>query len=147
MKQGAKGQRTHFLLVTKRLLTIFYLNCMMVFSKVALWCSFHVGFDIEGPVSSSLASCFPKLTVFNTLQPLMFENIVMETLHMLREMAISGDTEKRKVKRIYQSKLHFTSWNYFLLMDQLNYNLLIDHDWWKTVLYSFGLNLKTLWSF
>ena len=27
----------------------------------------------------------------------MFENIVMETLHMLREMAMDGDTEKRKV--------------------------------------------------
>lgn len=27
----------------------------------------------------------------------MFENIVMETLHMLREMAMTGETEKRKV--------------------------------------------------
>lgn len=32
-----------------------------------------------------------------TLQPVMFENIVMETLHMLREMATNGETEKRKV--------------------------------------------------
>lgn len=106
---GSKGPKNSFSFCYKKT-TIFYLNCMMVFSKVALWCSFHVGFDIEGPVSNSLAPCFLKLTVFNTLQPLMFENIVMETLHMLREMAISGDTEKRKVKRIYQSKLHFTSW-------------------------------------
>lgn len=34
---------------------------------------------------------------FITLQPVMFENIVMETLHMLREMAANGETEKRKV--------------------------------------------------
>ena len=34
---------------------------------------------------------------FITLQPVMFENIVMETLHMLREMATNGETEKRKV--------------------------------------------------
>lgn len=27
----------------------------------------------------------------------MFENIVMETLHTLREMALSGETDKRKV--------------------------------------------------
>ncbi len=39
----------------------------------------------------------------------MFENIVMETLHMLREMATSGDTEQRKVKMTYQVELHFTS--------------------------------------
>jgi len=40
----------------------------------------------------------------------MFENIVMETLHVLREIAISGDTEKRKVKIMtYQIELHFTS--------------------------------------
>ncbi|XP_078365831.1 exocyst complex component 2-like [Oculina patagonica] len=31
-----------------------------------------------------------------TSLPLMFENIVMETLHMLREMAMTGDTDKRK---------------------------------------------------
>lgn len=31
-----------------------------------------------------------------TSLPLMFENIVMETLHTLREMALSGETDKRK---------------------------------------------------
>lgn len=31
-----------------------------------------------------------------TSLPLMFENIVMETLHILREMATNGDSEKRK---------------------------------------------------
>lgn len=30
-------------------------------------------------------------------QPLMFENIVMETLHMLREMATNGESEEKKV--------------------------------------------------
>lgn len=33
----------------------------------------------------------------NMFQPLMFENIVMETLHMLREMATNGESEEKKV--------------------------------------------------
>lgn len=35
--------------------------------------------------------------LYYLFQPLMFENIVMETLHILREMATNGDSEKRKV--------------------------------------------------
>ncbi|XP_044175031.1 LOW QUALITY PROTEIN: exocyst complex component 2-like [Acropora millepora] len=39
-----------------------------------------------------------------TSLPLMFENIVTETLHMLREMAMNAETDKRKVKSQFQLK-------------------------------------------
>ena len=40
-----------------------------------------------------------------TFQPLMFENIVTETLHMLREMTMNAETEKRKVKSSKSNQL------------------------------------------
>lgn len=45
----------------------------------------------------NISRCNKQQTGLITLQPVMFENIVMETLHMLREMAANGETEKRKV--------------------------------------------------
>ena len=90
------GQRTQFFLSCRET-TISYLTCVSRFFQRLPCAALFMWIFIAGSVLSSLASWFLTLTVFNALQPLMFENIVMETLHMLREIAISGDTEKRKV--------------------------------------------------
>ena len=50
-------------------------------------------YDIQFLPNQGHFSC-----VLATFQPLMFENIVTETLHMLREMAMNAETDKRKVK-------------------------------------------------
>ena len=47
--------------------------------------------------------CIPSY-LLATFQPVMFENIVMENLHMLRELAMNADTEKRKVDSTGQIK-------------------------------------------